>query len=211
LLLSRKRPDGEIDLTNAKVGGFFDYQEGWPAVLCLWGFAYDSLENQHINARARLQWLKRTPGRFTPQLYDQLAEAYRRAGDEPAARTVAVAKQWRRRNAFNPLNYLWYATVGYGYRTWLAGIWLAALVVLGTWVFSGAYPGHMIAISSHPPAFHAAGYALDLLLPVIGLGQKSAWQPQGSALLYWSWGLTAAGWVLATAVVAGLTGILKRD
>jgi hypothetical protein len=83
-------------------------------------------------------------------------------------------------------------------------------VALGTWVFSGAYPARMIAISSHPPAFHAAAYAFDLLLPVIGLGQKSAWQPQGSAL-YWSWVLTGAGWVLTTAVVAGLTGILKRD
>jgi hypothetical protein len=211
LRLPQERPDGKIDLTNAKVGVFGDNQEGWPAVLYLWGFVYDSLENQDINTRARLQWLKLTPGSFTPQLYDQLAAAYRRAGDEPAARTVAVAKQWRRRHAFNPLNYLWYVTVGYGYRTWLAGIWLAVLVALGTWVFSGAYPAHMIAISSHPPAFHAAVYALDLLLPVIGLGQKSAWQPQGSALLYWSWALTVAGWVLATAVVAGLTGILKRD
>lgn len=42
------------------------------------------------------------------------------------------------------------------------------------------------------------------------LGQKSAWEPQGNAL-YWSWALTGAGWVLTTAVVAGLTGILKRD
>lgn len=82
---------------------------------------------------------------------------------------------------------------------------------LGTWIFSDAYPAHMIAISAHPPAFHAAAYALDLLLPVIGLGQKSAWQPQGSAVLYWSWALTAAGWILTSAVVAGLTGILKRD
>jgi hypothetical protein len=28
---------------------------------------------------------------------------------------------------------------------------------------------------------------------------------------YWSWALTCSGWVLTTALVAGLTGILKRD
>ena len=211
LRLPKRSPDGGIDLTNARVGVLDDDQEGWPAVLYLWGFTYDSFENDGISARARLQWLKRNPGRFSPQLYDQLAATYRRAGDDPAARKVAIAKQWRRRRARNPLNWLWYATVGYGYRTWLAGIWLASFAGLGTWVFSSAYPAHMTALSTHPPTFHAAAYALDLLLPVIGLGQKSAWQPQGSAMLYWSWALTAAGWVLTTAVVAGLTGILKRD
>jgi len=210
LLMPRTQPYGEVILTNAKVEVFDDHEVGWPAVLRLRGFVYDSLKNQDVSTRARLQWLKRDPGNFTPQLYDQLAAVYRRAGDEPAARKVAIAKQWRRRRVLNPLNWLWYATVGYGYRTWLAAIWLAALVALGTWVFSRAYPARMIAISSHPPAFHAAAYALDLLLPVIGLGQKGAWQPQGSAL-YWSWVLTGAGWVLTTAVVAGLTGILKRD
>jgi hypothetical protein len=116
-----------------------------------------------------------------------------------------------RRSPFNPLNWLWYATVGYGYRTWLAGIWLAALVALGDWIFTGAYPAHMTATTSRPAPFHAAVYALDLLLPVVGLGEKSAWQPQGTALLYWSWALTGAGWILTTAVVAGMTGILKRD
>ena len=48
------------------------------------------------------------------------------------------------------------------------------------------------------------------MLPIVNLGQKNAWQPQGAAL-YWSWALTGAGWVLTTAVVAGLAGILKRD
>ena len=211
LRLPRQRPDGEIDLTNAKVGILADDPGSWPAVLHLRGFSYDSFENQNVSTHVRLKWLKRHPGRFTPQVYDQLAAAYQRAGDEPAARKVAVAKQWHRRRAFNPLNLLWYITVGYGYRTWLAGIWLVGLVALGTWIFREAYPAHMMAISSNAPPFHAPVYALDILLPVIGLGEKTAWQPRGSVYLYWSWALTVAGWVLATAVVAGLTGILKRD
>jgi len=138
---------------------------------------------------------------------DQLAIAYRNAGREEAARRVAIAKQRKRRNPLNPLNWLSYATVGYGYRTWLAGAWLAAFLAVGTWVFSRA---RMIATTTHPPAFHPFAYAADVIVPVVDLGQKSAWQPQGPAL-YWSWALTGAGWILTTAVVAGLTGILKRD
>jgi len=209
-LLPQQQPDGAVDLTNAQVGTLYDSQATWPDVLHLRGFAYDRLEND-VSASTRLRWLTRDPEGYTPQLYDQLATAYRRAGNEQAARKIAVAKQWRRRRAFNPLSWLWYATVGYGYRPWLAGAWLAALIALGTWVFSRAYPAHMIAIRSHPPAFHSCAYAFDLLLPVINLGQKSAWQPEGAAYQYWSWALTGAGWVLATAFVAGLTGILKRD
>lgn len=211
LLLPMHQPQGPVDLTNAKVSIFSDDPKSWPAVVHLRGFTYDSFGNGGVSVRGRLRWLTRNAGGFAPQLYDQLAAVYRRAGDEPAARKVAVVKQWRRRSAFNPLSWLWYVTVGYGYRTWLAGVWLAVLVALGTWVFSRAYPAHMIAITSRPPAFHAVAYAFDLLLPVVSLGQKTAWQPEGSALLYWSWALTIAGWVLTTAVVSGLTGILKRD
>jgi hypothetical protein len=126
------------------------------------------------------------------------------------ARTVGVAKQRNRRHMLNPLNWLQYLSVGYGYRTWLAGIWLAGLAVLGWWVFTRAYPHHMSPATPKPPAFHALVYTLDVLLPIVDLGQEKAWTPHGWAL-YWSWSLIAVGWVLTTAAVAGLTGIFKRD
>lgn len=68
----------------------------------------------------------------------------------------------------------------------------------------------MIATRQPAPAFHPPAYTLDVLLPILNLGQQDAWQPQGAAL-GWSWVLIGAGWVLTTAVVAGLTSILKRD
>ena len=209
-LTPQEPPQGLVDLTNAQVGAFHDDRATWPGELNLRGFAYDTLENQDANVQDRLGWLKRDPDGYTPQIYDQLASAYRRAGNEPAARKVAIAKQRRRRSRLDPLNWVWYITVGYGYRTWWAAIWLAALVTFGTVIFGRAYPAHMIAAEAHPPAFHAVGYTLDVLLPIVDLGEKSGWQPEGTAL-YWSWILTLAGWTLTTAVVAGLTGILKRD
>jgi hypothetical protein len=211
ILLPEQPPDGIVNLTNTRVVTFSDDPRTWPARLQLRGFMYDTLENDHVSVQERLRWLRRHADGYTPQIYDQLAAAYRRTGQESAARKVGIAKQWHRRSVLNVggklLNWLLYATVGYGYRTWLAGAWLIALLTIGTWVFSGV---HMIATSSNPPPFHPFAYTADVTLPIVNLGQKSAWEPQGAAV-YCSWVLTGAGWVLTTAAVAGLTGILKRD
>jgi hypothetical protein len=213
-LLPGQSPDGVVDLTNTKTGAFRDDQASWPETLRLRGFTYDVLENDQVTVQDRLQWLTRHPDGYTPQLYDQLAAAYQRVGHEEAARKVRIAKQRHRRAVLNApgkaLNWLLYLTVGYGYRTWLAGAWLAGLLAVSTWVFGYAYPDHMVRTSTYAAAFNPVAYSLDVLLPIVNLGQQSAWQPQGWAL-YWSWALTGAGWVLTTAVVAGLTSVLKRD
>jgi hypothetical protein len=216
VLLPRRRPEGGVDLTNARVGIFEDDPGTWPASIHLRGFTYESLglRGDSADVRTRLRWLDRDPGGYVPQLYDQLATAYRRVGDEQAVRKVAVAKQWRRRTVQGPagklVNWLLYLTVGYGYRTWLAAVWLAGLLALGTWVFTDAHPHELTRADPHGPGFNALGYTLDTLLPIMDLGQQKAWQAHGTAM-YWTWAFIAAGWVLTTAVVAGLTGILKRD
>jgi hypothetical protein len=216
-LLPRQRPDGVVDLTNARVGSFHDDQATWPDknTLGLGGFVYETLENDQVSVRDRIGWVRRYPGGYTPQPYEQLAAAYRRAGHDEAARQVAVAKQWHRRSALRLPGKLWnwllYLTVGYGYRTWLAALWLAGLLVAGTRVFARAYLAHQMVAAKQPaPVFSPVVYTLDRLVPIVNLGQRDAWIPQGAALR-WSWVLTGAGWVLTTAVVAGLTGILKRD
>jgi hypothetical protein len=53
-------------------------------------------------------------------------------------------------------------------------------------------------------------YALDLLLPVVNLGQKYAFNP-GSAEQWFSYALIAAGWPLATTIAAGLARVLTRN
>jgi hypothetical protein len=107
-------------------------------------------------------------------------------------------------------NWLLYLTVGDGYRTWLAGLWLTALLAVGATIFAGAHPGQMRSASASVPEFQPVAYTLDVLLPIVDLGQEKAWYPQDSARA-WAWVLTGAGWVLTTTVVAGLTNALKRD
>lgn len=211
LHLPEECPDGAMDFTNAKVEVLSDRKEGWPQVLRIRGFTYDHLTNLEKDTRLDT-WLRRHEGPFTPQIYDQLAGAYQRAGEESAARQVAIAKQRCRRKQYSPLSLLWRVTVGYGYQTWLALVWVAGFELAGSLVFGGVFfPVHMLAVVAHPPVFQPVIYTLDVLLPIGGLGQKSAWQPTASGLLGFYWTLAIAGWVLGVAVVAGLSGILKRD
>jgi hypothetical protein len=213
-LLPQQRPDGIVDLTHARVGSFVDDQATWPATLDLRGFTYDTLVNDTVSVRARLGWLGRHRGGYTPQLYEQLAAAYRREGRDEAARRVLIAKQWRRRGRLNPWNWLLYVTVGYGYRTWLALVWLLIALWAGTNALDGAQQAGLLEPAkdkpSQQPTFHPLTYALDLLLPIVNLGQEGAWIPRDWAES-WTWGLVLAGWVLTTAVVAGLTGVFKRE
>jgi hypothetical protein len=172
ILSDLTKPPERVDLTHAKVGTLGDAPASWPTQSILDGFVYDALyENRLVSARERLGWLARNPQGYTPQPYEQLAAVYRRAGRDHDARTVAIAKQWRRRRMLTPLGKLWnlmlYATVGYGYRMWLTIAWLLVLVGLGWWAFDRAYPAHLVAAKppGQRPPFHAALYALDLLLP----------------------------------------------
>lgn len=210
ILRPTQAPDGIVDLTNTSVGVFYDDQATWPIAFRLRGFTYDTLQNDRISVRDRIHWLARHIDGYTPQVYDQLSAAYRRAGDAQAARRVGIRKQWRRRSPFNPLNWLLYATVGYGYRTWLAAVWLVILLLVGSRAFTIAGAHHLMQADPNAPAFHPIAYTLDLLLPVVNLGQRVAFTPRSWAL-YWSWALIGAGWILTTAVVAALTGILKRE
>ncbi|MGW8970572.1 hypothetical protein [Streptomyces platensis] len=63
------------------------------------------------------------------------------------------------------------ATVGYGYRPWL-DMWLIALFLLGTLVF-GTHDPTLVKPGEGP--FRPFVYALDLLIPIGGLGQRTGW------------------------------------
>jgi len=98
--------------------------------------------------------------------------------------------------------------VGYGYRPWLAGLWLLGLLTLGTALFSLRNP----APTGNSPhmTFNAFIYTIDLLIPINLFGQRQAWNPQGP-YQWLAYGLIAAGWILATALIAGITRVLTRN
>ena len=218
LLRDLTDPPALIEFIHTQVGVLVDEPASWPHQAILDGFVYDALyERDPVSARQRLGWLARNPRGYSPQPYEQLAAVYRRAGRDQDARTVAIAKQRARRRTLSLPGRLWSllldGLVGYGYRTWVAGLWLGGLWLVGWAVFDRAHANQELVLakpSEAHPGFHGAVYALDNLLPVVDLRQQAVWIPKG-AVQWWASASILAGWVLTTAVVAALTGLLKRD
>ncbi len=206
--------EGVLDLTSAQTSSYHDDQGSWPQELLLDGFVYDAIEGASV--KERLQWLRRNKSGYSPQIYDQLAAVYRAAGQDEDARRILIAKQRRRSAEGNLAGRMWGwlldATVGYGYRTWLAALWLIGFLILGTWLFGSVYRGELPPANKPDvqPPFQPFFYTLDLLLPVVSLHVRDAWIAHDAAQV-WSVIFIIMGWILATAVVASLTGLLKRD
>jgi len=214
LIMMPAEVEGLVDLSRAQVGALRDAVDRWPAAMRLDGFTYDHLlpMGPAIGARVRCRWLARDAQSYRPQPFEQLAAYYRRLGHDDDARRVLLAKERRRRRTLHPLHrvggYLLDALVGYGYRSWLAGAWLAVLVAVGSVVFSAWPPGPVDP--EHHPHFASTVYAVDLLIPIGAFGLRAAYDPAG-ATQWVADGLIAAGWILATALVAGVSRSLGRD
>jgi hypothetical protein len=201
---------GGVDLRDAQVGLLRDEVSAWPEAIRLDGLHYERLSPQ-LTAEQRLGWLACDPDGYQPQPYEQLAACYRRIGHDEDARRVLLVKQRRRRKQLNTVGRIWSyvqdGIVGYGYRPWLAGLWFLGLLAAGTAYFA-AYPPHSLQPAGL--AFDPFAYTLDLLVPVISLGQENAWDPLGGGQAI-AYALIFAGWILTTAVAAGISRVLTRS
>lgn len=208
-------PRGVVSLINSRVSRLGDNPATWPERLCLRGLTYETIEGRAgaapVSAAERLRWLRRDPRGFSPQPYEQLAAYYRRTGHDVEARRVLLAKQRERRRTLawsgRVAGWVQDVLVGYGYRNWLAGGWLLACWIAGAALFSAHRPRP--AGAAQTPEYNPAVYALDMLLPVVDLGQERAWQLSGQ-LQYAGYALNLAGWTLTAAIVAGVTRLFNR-
>lgn len=175
---------------------------------------------------------------FATQPYKQLADVYRRAGQEDDAKSVEIAMRRDLRKYGNlsrparSLNWLLDVTIRYGFQTGraLAGIVALYVIVFMAFLFA-QHQGNLIAASNvqnaslHPaalhcvtgyPCFYPAGYAFDLVVPLINIRQADFWQANGHHQLGWAWELgtwvaTALGWFLATLLVVGYSGLARQE
>ncbi|MEV7083463.1 membrane-associated oxidoreductase [Streptomyces sp. NPDC093516] len=211
LWLRRSPPmDGTLNLRRAQLDVLFLEPDSVPAEVLLNSLVYTSL-TPHEPAGRRLVMLERDREGYVPHAYEQLTAAYRRIGDDDAARVVQLAKQ-RRRRATLPWYGRWWghvqdAAVGYGFRPLRAAGWLLSLLLTGSVVYALHHPEPLKA--DEAPEFNPVFYTLDLLLPVISFGQEGAFAPTG--WYQWlSYALVLTGWILATTVVTGVTRTVSR-
>ena len=203
-------PAGGIHLANAHVTVLNDDPATWPPHFTRDGFVYDRIAEPGSVA-TRIAWLARETAGYRPGPYEQLAAVYRRLGLDGEARRVLLAKQRARRRtlslAARPWGLVQDAAVGYGYRPERALGWLGALLITGVVVFGLHHP--VPVGPDKAPPFNPLIYSLDLLLPVINFGQGRAYTATGG--YQWiAYLLTAAGWILATTIAAGVARAVNR-
>ncbi|WP_405885532.1 membrane-associated oxidoreductase [Streptomyces sp. NBC_01136] len=183
----------------------------WPDGVRLDGLSYRTLAPR-LPVEQRLPLLEREEDGYLPYAYEQLATAYRTAGDDAAARTVQLAKLRRHRRTLPRYARFWGrlqdVTVGYGFRPMRAAGWLLLLLCTGATTFA-LHPPHALK-PAEAPDFNPVFYTVDLLLPLIDFGQEAAFAPSG--WYQWlSYLLIATGWILATTIAAGVTRSLNRQ
>jgi len=255
-----KRPlSGQVNLEGATVGQLED-NEGednwrdrpngfWPADgrLRLDGFTYGRFGGPNQpSVDDRLKWIRgqyqrragHGPADFATQPYEQLAAVYRQAGLDGQARKVAIARRadLRKYGDLTPYRRFgnWFLdwSIQYGYQTWRAVLYLAALFMIFLVLSIVGMRQHVIVpigdikglhpvpsatqCTSSYPCFYPAGYAVDTVIPIINVHQADNWGPDGSApwgqaFVVSTWIATGLGWALATLLVAGYTGLVRRD
>jgi len=215
LRLSDKQiPVGRVVLTRVRATSVSDGPGLWAATggIDVEDFSYDSISaSPDVDVHTRLRWLREVQPDFVPGPYEQLAAVYRDGGEEELAQHVQLEKQHRRYSELGRAGQVWGFlqrwTVGYGYRPWLAIAWLLVFWLAGSLWFNG-HP--MVKLNSDEnPVWNAWLLSMDLLIPIVDLGQDGKWQFVGVS--QWiSSVLIAVGWILASTAAAGAARVLKR-
>jgi hypothetical protein len=211
-------PEGLVDLSFASVNRLDDrWGPDFRYPIRIADFKYETLTGTD-DVGSRLSWIEGAEGAtqpFIPQAYDQLIRVYRHAGRDEDARTVAIAKERRRRRTLKAPGKAWSlfldATVGFGYRTWQAVYALVGIVLVGWGVFSWASWDHLVETKTEGrPPFQPLLYSIDAVLPVINLGQETAWAATGAAQAWYALSVLA-GWILSLGLIAALTSSFFRE
>ncbi len=210
----------------------------WPPLLALNGFSYahpgNSVEKSRQDVALRpadwwLRWLgKQTP--YSPAPYQQAATTQRALGRADVAEAIEYASRQRELGeawaslikAARDLNLdaglaalrhavwlavLW-AAVGYGigYRTLVHSVlWVAVWVILGVIVLRRFGEHKQNGLPDYPIA-----YSFDMLLPVIKLREDHYKIDLKSGARIYFYYHKILGYVLASFLIAGLSGIISR-
>ncbi|MFD9121033.1 pentapeptide repeat-containing protein [Streptomyces bottropensis] len=210
-LVGGDRIDGALNLRRAQIDILTVAPEKLPHQVFLSDLTYTAL-TPHEAAERRLPMLEQDGDGYVPYGYEQLTAAYRRIGDDAAARRVQLAKQRRHRATLPWYGQVWGhvqdATVGYGFRPLRAAVWLLSLMAVGSVAYAVHPPEPLKA--DEAPDFNPVFYTLDLLLPIIDFGQERAYAPDDWSQ-WLSYVLVITGWILATTVVTGVTRTVSRQ
>jgi hypothetical protein len=206
--LARWQDNVEMNLHNAKIDVIPNMSAAWPQKLDLNGFSYRSLNDPDdpISSSQIIQWFSKQGG-YSAQPYEQLALVLQNLGLTTDATDVRYLGREKEREGSKGWRYLGLTSlnwlVGYGYYPQFAIAWVILLIALGALVLRTSRQG----LANGMP--YGIAYSFDMLLPLIKLRE---WHYEinleGWVRYYFYW-QKIAGWILASFLVAGLSGLTK--
>jgi len=210
-----------MKLRNVYAGTIQDLPDAWPEHLILDGFTYNNLggygsDNKFAFADRPANWMKNWLNKqsdYSPQPFHQLGKVLNGAGYKTMSRRVLFsgkkreiqeAKSFRKIGLFMSM-----ITVGFGYYNAIALIWVAILTTIGFFVIQGEDAMILNKYLIHS-TIDKVFFSLDLLLPIIKL-QGSHYEIQlTGGIKYYFYCQQIMGYILASFLVAGLSGITKK-
>lgn len=229
-------PEGLVDMSRAQISRLDDTKGSWrEGMYTLTGMTYRTVGDE-LALPQRKAWLLKTAS-YSPDAYRQLARVYRQAGQEADAQEILIASQrdMRRKSRgqlpWRSRAWSWFIDrfVGYGYKLHRPFVALLVAGLVGGVVFliaqhfnlivATGQPHHVSALEPPPPGntpFYPFPYAFQLLIPGLDLREAAYWLPDaakngwGLFMMVFAWMLIVFGWVLATAVVAGITRLFRQ-
>lgn len=188
----------KLDLSDAHFEQLADEASSWPAPanFLIDGCHYNSIASGLAQLDERLRMLRSV--QFSPQAYNELADALRRQGRGREAMRVAIEKeQLRRQHEKMSLlgriaSWLFGFTTGYGYKAYRVMLVPAFFVLAGWLLFSLGYREGVVMPATDTvyrqflqtrtlppsyPAFNPLIYSLDTFLPLTDFHQEDYWYP----------------------------------
>jgi hypothetical protein len=212
---ARWSPGKTLILRNARAETIPMLADAWPADFDVRGFSYrvlpeDPAGSHHPTTECRPDLFQCWFGKqksFSPQPYEQLALVFQNQGGDDDARTIRYLGRERERSESTGLKYAWLTTldwaIGYGHRIERALGWTIGLMFLGAIVLriSGEGPKHGLPVG--------LSYSFDMLLPIIKLRDAHYEIDLKGWPRYYFYVHKVAGFVLASFLVAGISGLTK--
>ena len=257
-----------LNLYQAKIDLLEDEESSWKSAsfLNLTGCEYKAIKDLRPNVKERLalldkHYVKRGETMpmqyFEPQPYLHLADVMQQSGYDEAATEIRIHLEDAHTDVggFHRRQHFWRrvlsATIAHGYEPRRAFRWLAVAIVVSAFVFALAPDGEIIkakdaqttssaSLSKPSLEFSPLVYAIDMLVPLVDLHQKSNYLVQPPTCQLWveAWSnsktdpqilpvrLLAAlwktivrligvfdpfiGWTLTSLFAAGVTGLVRR-
>jgi len=198
--------DSKLILQDAKADVIPGLSDAWPAKLDVDGFIYRSAGE----AKDFRQWFTKTD-HYSPQSYTQLSTVVQIQGNTELATEIRFAGRDRERDELTRWPpWIWLTilrgTIGYGYYPQVALIWVAFFVAIGVLALRASEQSWRNGLRAWSDKIV---FSIDMLLPIIKLREKDYQIDLKGPLAYYFYIHKIMGYVLASFLIAGLSGLTK--